>query len=130
MLAMRMSWVCSEAHGDLRCCRRYGSILTRGPVRERSMSEGDHNRGSVRRRTLKEGKLVLDDWATVDCVIRDLSETGARVEFSGMTEVPEQFRLLIMSANVLMPAKRAWQLGLSIGVHFTGPPKPAPPRKW
>jgi len=87
-------------------------------------------RSSIRRRALKEAKVVLTDWTVIDCVLRDISETGARIEFSGPTNLPEEFRLLIVSTNMLAPAVRAWQRGLSAGIRFTGPGQAAPPRKW
>ena len=77
---------------------------------------------------LKQGKVVLSNWSVLDCVIRDLSDTGARLEFAGPTELPKEFRLLIVSTNLLFPAELAWQRGLAAGVHFTGPGQ-APLRK-
>lgn len=90
----------------------------------------DARRTAARRRTLKQGKVVLSNWAVIDCVIRDLSETGARLEFSALTELPNEFRLLIIAANQLVPVELAWRRGLAAGVHFTGPPRDAPPRKF
>jgi hypothetical protein len=85
----------------------------------------DH-RTSHRRRALKEGKVVLSDRIVIDCLIRDLSEGGARLEFGAPTELPDSFRLLIASMNLLVPAAPAWQHGLSVGVRFTGPGQEAP----
>jgi hypothetical protein len=85
---------------------------------------------SLRRRTLKEGKVVLSDWSVLDCLIRDLSETGARLEFGGPTELPQSFRLLIVSSHILVPVDLAWQRGQAAGVHFTGPGRDAPARKF
>jgi hypothetical protein len=90
----------------------------------------DGRRVAHRRRTLKEGKVILSDWTGIDCVIRDLSDTGARLEFGGPTELPQTFRILVTSSNQLIPVELAWQRGLSVGVHFTGPGRDAPPRKF
>ncbi len=90
----------------------------------------NEHRNTHRRRTLKEGKIVLSDWKVLDCLIRDLSESGARVELGGLTELPKAFRLLITSSNELIPAEPAWQTGLAAGLHFTGPGQKAPPRKF
>jgi hypothetical protein len=48
----------------------------------------DDRRQAPRRRALKDGKVVLSDWSVVDCLIRNLSEVGARLEFSGPTTLP------------------------------------------
>ena len=90
---------------------------------------GEEHRTSVRRRTLKEGKVILSDSTVMDCRIRDLSEGGARLEFGGLTNLPKEFRLLIVSSNTVVPAAIAWQRGQNVGVFFTGPEQPAPARR-
>ena len=90
----------------------------------------DGRRTATRRRTLKEGKVVLSDWTVISCRIRDMSETGARLEFDGLTELPKEFRILVASSNQLVPVELAWQRGLAAGVHFTGPAREAPLRKF
>jgi hypothetical protein len=90
----------------------------------------DPRRISQRRRALKGAKLVLSNWSVIDCTIRDMSETGARLEFGGPTDIPDEFRLLVVSSNLLVPARRVWQHGLLAGIQFTGEAQPAPPRKW
>ncbi len=79
------------------------------------------NRISQRHRTLKEGKVVLTHWSVIDCRVRDLSEAGARLEFSGPTALPKDFRLCLVSSNLLVPVELAWQRPQSAGVRFTGP---------
>ncbi len=88
----------------------------------------DHDRSSHRRRTLKTGKVVLSDSTVLDCLIRDMSESGARLEFGGPVELPREFRLFVAAANCVFPAELAWQRGLAAGVRFSGPGE-APPRK-
>lgn len=84
----------------------------------------DH-RHDTRRRARKEAKVVLSDSTSIDCLIRDISVTGARLEFGGPTELPQAFLVFIVSSNQIMPAERAWQRGLAVGVHFTGPGREA-----
>jgi len=84
-------------------------------------------RTSARRRTLKGGRVLLSNWTAVDCNIRNLSETGARLEFSGPTELPSEFRLLIAASGEIFPVQLSWRRGLAAGVHFTGPSTAAPP---
>ena len=89
----------------------------------------EENRASVRRRTLKEGKVILTDTTVMDCRIRDLSDGGARLEFGGLTNLPKEFRLLIVGTNMVVPAALAWQRGQFVGVYFTGPGQPATSRR-
>ena len=89
----------------------------------------EERRHVPRRRALKEAKVVLSDSTLIDCLMRDLSDVGARLEFSAPTDLPAEFRLLIVSSNLLIPARLEWQRGLSAGAAFTGPPSDAPARK-
>lgn len=87
------------------------------------------NRSTVRRRTLKAGKIVLSDRTSIDCTIRDMSDGGAKLEFPAITLLPHEFHLMIVSENVLIPCEPAWQRGLSWGVRFTGAAHDASHRK-
>ena len=42
----------------------------------------EEHRASIRRRALKQAKVVLRGWSTVDCILRNVGEGGARLEFS------------------------------------------------
>jgi len=80
-----------------------------------------HERISARRRTLKGGKVILSKSTLIDCVIRDLSETGARLEFSGATSLPSEFKLQFATSGEERLVTLTWQRGLSAGVHFEAP---------
>lgn len=89
----------------------------------------ESRREHERRRTLKEGRVILSESSSIDCVMRDLSAEGARLRFAGPTQLPERFQVLVVSEQALFPAERMWQRGLDAGIRFTGPQQPAPPRK-
>ena len=90
---------------------------------------GDHHRSAHRQRTLKAAKAVLSDWTTIDCTIRDISEGGARLVFGDAFTLPQEFRLLLVSSNTIVPVKLLWQRAKQAGVGFTGPEEPAHVRK-
>jgi len=88
-------------------------------------------RGAPRHRVLKDGKIVsMDKWSIIDCSIRDLSETGARLACEDPLTVPEHFRLIIPSYLTIRDASVVWRRKGQVGVRFVGPARPAPPRKW
>lgn len=89
---------------------------------------GEHHRHVHRQRTLKAAKVILTDWTTVDCTIRDISPDGARLVFGDAFSLPQEFRLLNVSNNTIRPARLLWQRGLMAGVAFAGPEEPAPAR--
>ena len=91
----------------------------------------DHERRtSVRHRTLKEAKVVLHDWSTIDCIIRNIGEGGARLDFSDPVALPDAFEVLIVGTSMLVPVARVWERGCTAGIRFTGPEKHAPPRRF
>ena len=100
----------------------YPGSLSEAPVPDR--------RQTRRLRTLKQGKIVLSDWTVMDCLIRDMTDEGARIALGGLTELPGKFRLLVVSSNLLVPAELEWQRSLLAGLRFTGPGVQAPPRNW
>jgi hypothetical protein len=81
-------------------------------------------RAERRRRTLKGGAVVLSDWSTIDCVIRDISATGARLRFMTVTRLPDTFGVMVVGEALVYPAERRWVRGTDVGVRFIGPPRP------
>ena len=80
---------------------------------------------------LKDGKIVMiNNWSVIDCCIRDVSETGARIRCADPAAVPAEFRLLIPHDHVIRDAAVVWRREDQCGIRFTGPPRRAPPRKW
>ena len=71
-------------------------------------------------KVLKEGKVMLTDSVSVNCVVRDISPGGARLKFDGPVYLPVEFRLRIVSADLTIPATPAWQTQGEAGVRFTG----------
>ena len=87
-------------------------------------------RASGRRKTYKEAKVVLHDRSTIDCILRNLSDGGARLEFSDAIALPETFDLLIVSTQMLVPARRIWERAAHVGIQFTGPERSTHLRKF
>ena len=88
-------------------------------------------RRAIRHRVLKAGKIVLlNNWSVVDCCVRDMSETGARLSCQDQAAVPTDFRLLIPYDNTIRDVRVMWRRDNEIGVIYTSPAKPPPPRKW
>jgi hypothetical protein len=73
-----------------------------------------------RRRTFKGGKLIFNKGLSVlDCVIRNLSDRGARVELGTAIGVPDTFELIIAPDRVKRSCKIAWRSKRHIGISFT-----------
>jgi hypothetical protein len=79
-----------------------------------------NRRRSTRHRVFKEGRIVIKGRSTINCTIRGMSDTGAKLRLQAITELPEMFELLVVKDALLLPAMLAWQTGEHVGVHFTG----------
>ena len=76
-----------------------------------------------RQRTYKAGRAVVNQtYSTFDVVIRDMSRSGARLQFKEPNLVPEMFDLVILNTNTDTPERRPcikrWQRGAMMGVEF------------
>jgi hypothetical protein len=92
---------------------------------------GENNRISKRSRVLKGAKLVsMTSWSLVDCTIKDISLTGAKLVCGDQYSVPDEFRFLIPSDNTIQPAKVVWRKDNMIGIVFAGEKTRAPARKF
>ena len=93
-------------------------------------ADADQRRGATRRRTLKTATIVrLDNMSVVSCILRDVSETGARLRCLDQTAVPKEFYLVFPVENTRCLARVVWRRGDEIGIHFVSEKEAAPRRK-
>jgi 2-succinyl-5-enolpyruvyl-6-hydroxy-3-cyclohexene-1-carboxylate synthase len=90
----------------------------------------DARRVAKRQRVLKTAKIVLDDWRAIDCTLRDVSETGAKIIVDSTGHIPEKFRLFLSSDNTIRDVQIAWKQHNMLGVHFSSEPKSCGLRKF
>jgi len=56
----------------------------------------EERRGTIRHRTLKGGRIATNDgFSTINCTVRNMSETGALLRLATVVGVPETFQLLM-----------------------------------
>jgi hypothetical protein len=78
----------------------------------------DEQRRSPRQRSFKGGTISFGTYPSVDCIIRNISDTGARLEVHGAAVIPDQFMLLIKPELLKRSCRVAWRDNQSIGVQF------------
>ncbi len=71
----------------------------------------------VRHRTLKAGSLEFGGGA-IDCVVRNLSETGAAVNVESPVGIPSKITLFVAVDHVRRSCTVVWRKGNRIGVRF------------
>lgn len=86
-------------------------------------NEVDEGRRERRQRVLKTGRIIINnDASSINVVIKDLSDGGARLSLVDPWILPVEFSLVILNPNVGSPERRAcqrrWQKGNMIGVEF------------
>ena len=76
-------------------------------------------RGSPRTRTLLPARVTFNGGrTTIDSVVRDLSEGGARLKVSEGIALPETFRVHLLKTDEWHQARMCWRRGDFVGVRF------------
>ena len=75
---------------------------------------------AVRQRTFLKGTLYYDNRrASIDCVIRDMSESGARLMFEHPATVPDNIELFIPQKQQTLQACVRRRAPKEIGIEFS-----------
>ena len=77
-------------------------------------------RAAARKRVLFGGKIVYGDGAfTADCVIRDLSESGAKITLGHRVSIPTDVYFIDLKSGVAYSALVAWRRAPNFGLRFS-----------
>jgi hypothetical protein len=86
-------------------------------------SSAANRRKHRRQRVLKEGKITNSEMRCLaNVIIRDLSESGARIQMPANQALPDDFGLYIVAEGLLYPAVARWREEKALGVQFVGEP--------
>jgi hypothetical protein len=78
-------------------------------------------RNASRRRMLKAGVIAYSGrHVTLTCVVRDLSDRGARLVVDGSVDAPDTFELLIAIDGLEVDCRVVWRRAREVGVIFEG----------
>ena len=78
----------------------------------------DERRKSRRARVLKGGKFLLAKDAIRDCVVRDLTNTGAGVEIPNTIDLPDALNLTMNTGRVVRRCRVVWRKISKAGLEF------------
>jgi len=79
---------------------------------------GDKRKSGRRRQFLRGFVRLPQNNTAIDCLVRDISETGAKLRFRCTTPMPEFFELHIPSTGQLAKSKLRWNSGREVGISF------------
>ena len=77
----------------------------------------ENNRAAPRQRVFKAGTIEFGG-STIECVVRNISETGAALEVASPVSIPAEFNLLISGNIAKRPCRVVWVKDKRIGVAF------------
>ena len=81
--------------------------------------DGAESRGEARQKVLRRGKIT---WQSgnfeIECQVRDLSTTGAKLRLAGDVTTPSCFTITIYPENITKMAQVCWRDELTLGVQF------------
>ena len=79
----------------------------------------DDRRNQPRHRTFLQGRVFYNHGrSTADCIIRELTDDGARLSFTDPVTLPHAFELHIPNRDQTLHVETIWNRGEEIGVTF------------
>ncbi|MGH6818753.1 MAG: PilZ domain-containing protein [Methylovirgula sp.] len=95
----------------------------------RNMEEAQNLRSSDRIRAFLRAQIIFNNrMSTIDCIVKNISPTGARIALNDALTVPTEFELYIPQRGRSHHARLVWRDKDAIGVDFIDvPPTAAPP---
>ena len=75
-------------------------------------------RAAPRHRVLKHGTLAFVGGGGIDCMVRNISSSGARLDIASPVGLPPTFTLVIQTDQFTRRCRPVWSSDKSIGVAF------------
>jgi hypothetical protein len=75
-------------------------------------------RAAPRHRVLKHGTLAFGGGGGVDCMVRNISSSGARLDIATPVGLPSTFTLVIQTDQFMRRCRPVWSNDNCIGVAF------------
>lgn len=81
--------------------------------------DGAERRSAPRMRVLKRAKLIFNGgFSTFDCIVRNVSATGALLTIDDSVQLPKEFRIRIGEEQAMRPAELIYRRSLFAGIRF------------
>src|SRR5262245_61117803 len=83
------------------------------------MNDMSNRRVSARQKSFLQGRIYFNNRrSTVECLIRDLSASGAKLRYSDAVVVPDLIELYILAKDETYRGRIQWRQGDEVGVAF------------
>jgi hypothetical protein len=76
-------------------------------------------RSSTRQKSFLQGRIYYNNRrSSVDCLVRDISDTGAKLVFSSAVTFPDVVEVYLSNKEEVRRARVQWRRGNEVGVDF------------
>lgn len=90
----------------------------------------DESRTNGRMRAMLGAQIAFNNRnSTIDCIVRDISSTGARLSLSDTVALPEEFELFVPQRGKTYKARLRWRTREGAGVELLREGANAPPAR-
>jgi PilZ domain len=90
----------------------------------------EEKRRAPRRRVLKGAIVAYNDrHSTIPCVVRDISDVGARLRTDGVMNAPDTFLLIVELDGIEADCAVVWRRPPDLAVTFVGPSRKVTPKR-
>ena len=77
-------------------------------------------RALIRHKTFIKGRIYFNNrLSSMDCIVRDVTEKGARLQVSESVVLPDTFELYLPNKDEHFRAQAQWRKGDQLGVSWT-----------
>jgi hypothetical protein len=84
-------------------------------------------RSLVRHKTFMKGRIYFNNrLSSADCIIRDVTSNGSRLEVSGSVALPDAFEIYLANKDEYFHAKVEWRRANILGVSWSPALTPKP----
>jgi hypothetical protein len=78
------------------------------------------HRSAVRHKSFIQGRIYFNHrQSSMDCIVREFTGSGARLEFSEMPALPDAFEVFIPTKDEYFRARTVWHKSYLVGVAWT-----------
>lgn len=95
---------------------------------EPAKTSASERRHALRHRSFLQGRIYFNKGrSAVDCLIRDISDEGARIIFSDTVSIPDVVDIYVPQKAQTLRARVEWRHGEEAGIAFEHPALPHDP---
>jgi predicted ABC-class ATPase len=76
------------------------------------------NRSAPRHRVFKHGTVAFRSGGSIDCTVRNISSSGARIDVAIPIRLPQSFTLIIEADQFMRHCHPVWSSNQRIGIAF------------